>query len=84
VAALALAPLSLVQAVSASGIAVLAFLAHGDPSRLSIRERLAVGIALLGLVLLALSLVEAKPASHAPHGVGMSSGWQLLPASQSR
>ena len=72
VAALALAPLSLVQAVSASGIAVLAFLGvHGDLSRLSIRERLAVGIALLGLVLLALSLVGAKPASHAPHGVGV-------------
>lgn len=72
VAALALAPLSLVQAVSASGIAVLAFLGvRGHPSRLSIRERLAVGIALLGLVLLAVSLVGAKPASHAPHGVGV-------------
>ena len=72
VAALALAPLSLVQAVSASGIAVLAFLGvRGHPSRLSIRERFAVGIALLGLVLLSLSLVGAKPASHAPHGAGV-------------
>jgi drug/metabolite transporter (DMT)-like permease len=72
VAALALAPLSLVQAVSASGIAVLAVLgARGDPSRLSIREQLAVGIALVGLVLLSLSLVGANPASHAPHGVGV-------------
>jgi drug/metabolite transporter (DMT)-like permease len=72
VAALALAPLSLVQAVSASGIAVLAVLAaRGNPSRLSIRERLAVGIALVGLLLLALSLVGAEPASHAPHGVGV-------------
>jgi hypothetical protein len=72
VTALTLAPLSLVQAVSASGIAVLAFLgAQGHPSRLSIRERLAVGIALLGLVLLSLSLVGARPASHAPHGVGV-------------
>lgn len=71
VAALALAPLSLVQAVSASGIAVLAFLGvRGHPSRLSIRERLAVGIALVGLVLLALSLVGAKPVSHVPHGIG--------------
>jgi hypothetical protein len=61
-----------VQAVSASGIALLAFLGvRGHPSRLSIRERLAVGIALLGLVLLALSLVGAKPTSHAPHGVGV-------------
>jgi hypothetical protein len=71
VSALALAPLSLVQAVSASGIAVLAFVGvHGHPSRLSIRERLAVGIALLGLVLLSLSLVGTRPASHAPHGGG--------------
>jgi hypothetical protein len=70
VTALSLAPLSLVQAVSAAGIAVLAFLGvRGHPSRLSPRERLAVGIALLGLVLLSLSLVGAKPASHAPHGI---------------
>jgi hypothetical protein len=72
VTALALAPLSLVQAVSASGIAVLALLVvHGHPSRLSLRERLAVGIALLGLVLLSVSLVGAKPTSHAPHGAGV-------------
>jgi hypothetical protein len=72
VTALALAPLSLVQAVSASGIAVLALLVvHGHPSRLSIRERLAVGIALTGLVLLSLSLVGAKPTSHTPHGAGV-------------
>ena len=71
VTALALAPLSLVQAVSASGIAVLALLVvRGHPSRLSLRERLAVGIALLGLVLLSLSLVGAKPISHTPHGAG--------------
>jgi hypothetical protein len=72
VTALALAPLSLVQAVSASGIAVLALLVvRGHPSRLSIRERLAVGIALTGLVLLSLSLVGAKPTSHTPHGAGV-------------
>ena len=60
------------QAVSASGIAVLALLVvHGHPSRLSIREQLAVGIALLGLVLLSVSLVGAKPTSHAPHGAGV-------------
>lgn len=68
VAALRLAPLSLVQAVSASGIAVLAlFSVRGHLGALTVRERLAVGIALLGLVLLALSLVGAKPASHVPH-----------------
>jgi hypothetical protein len=68
VAALRVAPLSLVQAVSASGIAVLAlFSVRGHIGALTVRERLAVGIALLGLVLLALSLVGAKPTSHTPH-----------------
>src|SRR4051812_29752833 len=72
VAALRLAPLSLVQAVSASGIAVLAVLSvHGHPSRLARRERLAVGIALFGLVLLALSLVGTSPESHSPHVTGV-------------
>lgn len=67
VAALRLAPLSLVQAVSASGIAVLALLSvHGHPSRLSRREQLAVLAALVGLVLLALSLIGSTPVSHSP------------------
>ena len=70
VVALRLAPLSLVQAVSASGIAILALLTvRGHPSRLARHEQLAVGIALVGLVLLALSLVGASPASHPPHAV---------------
>ena len=47
VAALRLAPLSLVQAVCAAGIAVLAFLsAGGHPSRLARREQVAVVVAL--------------------------------------
>jgi len=72
VAALRLAPLSLVQAVSASGIAVLALLTvHGHPGRLTLRERLAVGIALLGLLLLSLSLVGSTPSSHTPHAVAV-------------
>jgi drug/metabolite transporter (DMT)-like permease len=72
VAALRLAPLSLVQAVSASGIAVLAlFSVRGHLARLAIHERLAVGIALVGLVLLALSLVGSTPSSHTPHAVGV-------------
>ena len=70
VVALRLAPLSLVQAVSASGIAVLAMLSvHGHPSRLARREQLAVLAALLGLVLLALSLIGSEPVSHSPKGV---------------
>ena len=72
VAALRLAPLSLVQAVSASGIAILALLSvHGHPGRLALYERLAVGIALIGLVLLSVSLVGTTPASHAPHATGV-------------
>jgi drug/metabolite transporter (DMT)-like permease len=72
VAALRLAPLSLVQAVSASGIAVLALLtARGHPGRLTLFERLAVGIALIGLVLLAVSLVGTAPSSHTPHPVAV-------------
>jgi len=70
VVALRLAPLSLVQAVSASGIAVLALLGvHGHPGRLARREQLAVVAAVLGLFLLALSLVGTTPVSHAPDGV---------------
>lgn len=72
VAALRIAPLSLVQAVSASGIAVLAlFSVHGHPGRLTRYERLAVAIALVGLGLLSASLVNSTPSSHAPHAVGV-------------
>ena len=72
VAALRLAPLSLVQAVSASGIAVLAlFSVRGHPGRLARYERLAVAIALIGLVLLSASLVGSTPSSHTPHAVSV-------------
>lgn len=67
IAALRLAPLALVQSVCASGIAVLAFMtARGHPSRLTRREQLAVVVAVAGLVLLALSIVDLQPADHAP------------------
>ena len=66
-ASLTLAPLALVQAVSASGIAVLALLGvRGDPRKLTHRERVAVSAALVGLVLLALSLVGTPPSDHKP------------------
>lgn len=66
-AALRLAPIALVQAVSASGIAVLAMLqVRGDPRKLTIREQVAVLAALVGLVLLALSLVGTPPSDHKP------------------
>lgn len=61
VGALALAPLALVQAVSAGGIALIAALS----GRLSDLERAAVGLAVVGLVLLALSLVGTPaPTGH--------------------
>ena len=67
VAALRLAPISLVQAVCASGIAVLAMAtAHGQPSRLARHEQIAVAVAVAGLVLLALSLVDTSQADHPP------------------
>src|SRR5437870_841386 len=57
VAALALAPLALVQACSAGGIGVLAFLVSRLAGiRLGVRERLGVMIAIFGLGLLAISL----------------------------
>ncbi len=72
VAALRLAPLALVQAVTASGVAVLAFAtARGHPSRLARREQFAVVLALAGLLLLALSLVGAKASDRPPQVVGI-------------
>src|SRR6184192_3931370 len=61
VAALRLAPLALVQAVAASGVAVLAFAtARGHPSVLARRELIAVVLSLIGLTLLGFSLIGAS------------------------
>ncbi|HET6943730.1 MAG TPA: hypothetical protein VFI01_00120 [Gaiellaceae bacterium] len=71
VVALGLAPLSLVQAASAGGIAVLAL----GAGRLRVAERLGVGVSVAGLLLLALSL-----GSHPVSGRGSSAavaGWLL-------
>jgi hypothetical protein len=68
VVALHLAPLALVQAVGAAGIAVLALSeAKGHPERLPLHEQLAVAFAIAGLVLLGLSLPSHQPGDHAPH-----------------
>jgi hypothetical protein len=57
VGALALAPLSLVQATAAGGIGILALLIQlGGHDRLDASQRRAVAVALTGLVLLGLSL----------------------------
>jgi hypothetical protein len=72
VAALRVAPLSLVQAVAASGVAVLAFVtARGHPSRLVRREQAAVVLAVAGLILLALSLVGKAESDQHPGLVGI-------------
>ena len=73
VAALRFAPISLVQAVCASGIAVLAFAsAHGHPSRLLRHEQVAVAVAFVGLLLLALSLVNTSQADHSPRAAAVA------------
>jgi hypothetical protein len=69
VAAVALAPLALVQAVAAGGIGVLAFLvSRTTGTRLDPRERLGVLVAIGGLALLAVSL-----AGGSEHGT--AAGW---------
>ena len=72
VAALRLAALALVQAVTASGIAVLALAtSRGHPSRLARREQFAVVLALAGLTLLGLSLVDTTASDHRPAAAGV-------------
>ena len=67
IAALRVAPLSLVQSVSAGGIGVLALLAWQlGGTRPARRELIALGLALFGLVALALSLAWSSPQSQ--HG----------------
>ena len=76
IAALSLAPLSLVQAVAAGGVGVLAFLAHRLGTPLERRERLGAWIAVAGLLLLGLSLT-----AHVPDSPG---GAHLDPAHRDR
>jgi len=67
IAALSLAPLSLVQAVAAGGVGVLAFLAHRLGTPLGGRERVGAWIAVTGLLLLGVSLaahVHRAPPAH--------------------
>src|SRR3954447_25644828 len=65
--ALRLAPLSLVQGVGASGIAALAiFSAHGHPGRLPHHQQAAVVAGVVGLLLLALSLIDTTQVDRKP------------------
>src|SRR5580765_844795 len=57
--------------VAASGVVVLAFrTARGHPSRLARREQVAVVLAIAGLVLLALSLVDTAESDQHPAAIG--------------
>lgn len=72
VVALRLSALALVQAVSAAGIGVLAFVScQGRVGRLSVRSRIAVLVAFVGLLLLALSLQGHHQADRTPDAVGV-------------
>jgi drug/metabolite transporter (DMT)-like permease len=64
IAALSLAPLSLVQAVSAGGVGVLAFLAHRLGTPLGRREQVGAWVAVGGLVLLGASLTVGVHHAH--------------------
>jgi hypothetical protein len=61
IAALSLAPLSLVQAVTAGGVAVLALLVHQLGTPLQRRERLGAAMGVGGLILLGASLAVRAP-----------------------
>jgi hypothetical protein len=74
VGALSLAPLSLVQAVAAGGIGILALFAHRAGTRLSARERVAVVVSTGGLLLLAVSLVGGANVGRQP-GVSAIAAW---------
>lgn len=66
IAALRLAPLSLVQATSAGGIALLAWLTRLGTGRLPPWDRAAVAVSAGGLLLLGLSLPAGTPHQAAP------------------
>jgi hypothetical protein len=74
VAALALAPLSLVQAVCAGGIAVLALLARRRGEQITSGHWAAVAVSTVGLALLGLSLAGGASGAATP-GVGALGAW---------
>ena len=72
VAAVALAPLSLVQSVSAAGIGVLALLVSHGGATLSRSEQAGVAVSVLSLVLLGVSLAHDRTHSHHAGWVGVA------------
>jgi hypothetical protein len=77
VVALALAPLALVQSVAAGGVGLLAFAsARAAHRRLTHREALGAGIAVAGLLLLAVSLSQgADTDAGSPGAIVASAVW---------
>jgi hypothetical protein len=81
VAALRLAPLSLVQAVSAGGIGMLALLVERTTgTRLSRREWTGVGAAVVGLLLLGVSLTAGEHVGGQTGGAGAVGVWIAVSA----
>jgi hypothetical protein len=76
VAALALTPLSLVQAVAAGGIGLLALFAHQAGARLSGPDRVAIVSSTVGLLLLAVSLAGGVSSGQQAHAAAIA-GWVL-------
>ncbi len=74
IGALALAPLSLVQAVAAGGIGVLALFAYRAGAALTGRDLFAVAVSTGGLLLLAVSLAGGANAGSQAHGAAIA-GW---------
>jgi hypothetical protein len=79
IVALGLAPISLVQAVSAGGVGLLALLVWAGGTRLTRRELIAVALSVGGLLLLGLSL-SAGVGHAAAVSWGAPLGWVLVSA----
>ena len=77
VGALALAPLSLVQAVAAGGIGILALFARRAGALVTPRDGAAVAISTCGLLLLAISLAGGVSAGQ-PAQIGAVAGWLMV------
>lgn len=79
VGALALAPLSIVQAASAGGIGLLAVLARRRGETVTRAHRLAVAVSAAGLLLLGASLAGGTGGAAAPAPAALA-GWLMLSA----
>jgi hypothetical protein len=77
VAALALAPLSLVQATSAGGVGLLAALAHRRGDTVDPADWAAVGAAVAGLLLIGVSLAGGTASASRPQPLALAA-WLVL------